>query len=287
VSIVETPLVADLSARAAAAARRADVEVRIAADSAEVGRISSLLADVWGTAAAASPGPRNILTALLDTGGYVAGAWRSDRLVGASFGLVHLLDGRAALRSQVTAAIERGGGIGEATKRHQLAWAAERGMDQVTWTFDPLVRANARFNLMRLGARIVRFVPDFYGSLDDGMNGADETDRCVVSWTVADGVGTLRASRSTAELVDGGHSVLLDVDERGLPVIGDRRPPRLLVRTPDDIVELRRTDPAAAVMWRRSLRAAFESALASGLAADMVTADGAYRFAPAAAASSR
>ena len=36
-----------------------------------------------------------------------------------------------------------------------------------------------------MGARIVRFVPDFYGSLDDGLNGADETDRCVVSWEVA------------------------------------------------------------------------------------------------------
>lgn len=277
-TMVEEPLLDRLIARAHEAAIRADVEVRVAADGAEIARISALLADVWGTDHTASPGPRNVLTALLDTDGYVAGAWRGDVLVGASFGLVYLLDGRPALRSQVTGTVQRGRGVGEAVKRHQLAWAAERGMDRVTWTFDPLVRANARFNLARLGARIVRFVPDFYGSLDDGMNGTDVTDRCVVSWSVTDGDGSPHRSVRAAELSDIDHAVLLDVDDAGLPVLRDDRATKLLVGTPADIVELRRSDPVAAVMWRTALRRAFEVALAAGLTADMVTSDGAYRF---------
>ena len=33
------------------------------------------------------------------------------------------------------------------------------------WTYDPLIRRNARLNLVRLGAEVVAFLPDFYGEL--------------------------------------------------------------------------------------------------------------------------
>ena len=55
------------------------------------------------------------------------------------------------------------------------------------WTFDPLVRRNAYFNLHKLGARAVdQYLPDFYGRMTDGINAGDTTsDRLYIQWDVA------------------------------------------------------------------------------------------------------
>ena len=59
------------------------------------------------------------------------------------------------------------------------------GMAKIVWTFDPLVRRNAMFNLARLGARATRYEVDFYGPVRDAINGEDETDRLVVEWATS------------------------------------------------------------------------------------------------------
>lgn len=270
------------TARAASlTAERAGVVVRTVHGATEIRAVSELLARVWGTPADTSPAPRNVLSAIADTDGYVAGAWLDGELVGASFGVTYLDTDGPALRSQVTGTLRPRHGVGEALKRHQRAWAAERGMRRITWTFDPLVRSNAHFNLVRLGARIVRFVPDFYGSLDDGLNGADETDRCVVSWEVAAGERASPMVSSAQLLADGSHRALLGVDADGEPHLFDHLGPAVLVATPDDIVAMRQTQPDLAVCWRRAIRRAFSAAFDAGLEADLITIDGAYRFARA------
>ena len=48
-------------------------------------------------------------------------------------------------------------------------------MDTIVWTFDPLVRRNARLNLIKLGADVDGFEVDFYGNMDDGINSGDPT----------------------------------------------------------------------------------------------------------------
>ncbi len=242
----------------------------------EIRAVSELLARVWATEPSASPAPRNVLSALVDTGGYVAGAWHGEELVGASYGLTYLDVDGPCLRSQVTGTLHPGRGIGEALKRDQRAWAVARAMRRITWTFDPLVRRNARFNLDRLGARIVRFVPDFYGSLDDGVNGADETDRCVASWELVTSPEVPPGLRAD-ELVASGHTVLLSASG-DRPVLHPGAAGPVLIATPADIVALRRAAPELAAEWRRAVRAAFTAAFAAGLHADLVTTDGFYRF---------
>lgn len=268
---------AEVHSAALTAAERAGVRVRLIRGTEEIREVSELLARVWGTPVAASPGPRNVLTAIVDTGGYVAGAWAAGALVGASFGVTYLDGAEPCLRSQVTGVLHQRRGVGEALKRHQQQWALERGMRRITWTFDPLVRRNAHFNLDRLGARIVRFVPDFYGPLDDGLNGSEATDRCVVSWAMVGRVGHSTPIGSE-QLLHGGHTVLLAAGGDGMPTVGDLVGTDVLVATPDDIVGLRRTNPAAAAAWRNAARAAFTTALDAGLVADLITIDGSYRF---------
>lgn len=281
VTALEPMNLAEVHSAASAAAERAGVTVRLVRGTNEIRAVSDLLARVWGTSPSASPGPRNVLTAIGDTGGYVAGAFSAGSLVGASFGVTYLEGAEPCLRSQVTGVLHQRQGVGEALKRHQQQWALESGMRRITWTFDPLVRRNAHFNLDRLGARIVRFVPDFYGPLDDGLNGSEATDRCVVSWPLCGPVGNSEPVES-AQLLRRGHTVLLGVGGDGSPLAGHPVGPladsAVLVATPDDIVGLRRTDPARAAAWRDASRTAFTAALAVGLVADLITTDGSYRF---------
>ncbi len=72
---------------------------------------------------------------------------------------VHLHSHMAAVLPQ---AADRG--IGTALKLHQRAWALRHEIDRIVWTFDPLVRRNARLNLTKLGGVGVEYLVDFYGA---------------------------------------------------------------------------------------------------------------------------
>jgi predicted GNAT superfamily acetyltransferase len=75
-----------------------------------------------------------------------------------------------------------GRGIGFALKLHQRAWALHQGVDHISWTFDPLVRRNAYFNMTKLAARPARYLTNFYGPMGDVINGSGDTDRLMVDW---------------------------------------------------------------------------------------------------------
>ncbi len=189
-------------------------------------RAVAVVATIWGRS---TPYPAEILQVVAEYGGYVAVATVDSVDVGASFGIV-AADGH--LHSHITGVIPSavGRGIGQALKHHQRAWAAERGMPRITWTFDPLVRRNAAFNLVTLGAQVTGYRIDLYGPLGDAINAGDETDRLVVDWPTTGALVTGTVSAGT-----------------GAPVIV----------TPPDIEGLRITDPTSARQWRVDLRHRF------------------------------
>jgi len=86
----------------------------------------------------------------------------------------------------------RGRGIGVALKLRQRAVCLAHGVTEMRWTYDPLIRRNAHLNLVRLGAEVIAFHPDFYGDLRDAITGADHSDRFEVRWRL-DAPRTLRA----------------------------------------------------------------------------------------------
>ncbi len=236
---------------------------------------AELLRRVWG---ARSPDQLiNVATlrALAHSGNYVVGGYQDGRLVAASVAFL----GMGHLHSHITG-VERTGqsaGVGYALKQHQRAWALARGIPAVRWTFDPLVRRNAYFNLHKLGASAREYLPDFYGAMDDGVNTGDTTDRLYLSWELASPAAVAAAHGHVSDVDPraGGAAVLLDrVDDE--PVSRPADGATLLVAMPTDIEALRARDLGAGLRWRHAVREALSSAFTRGYMVRDVTRDGYY-----------
>jgi predicted GNAT superfamily acetyltransferase len=224
----------------------------------------------------ASPLTAEVMRAVEHAGGYVVGAYDGDELVAASAAFLGLSgDHRPTLHSHISgvhpAAQRRQ--VGWALKLHQRAWALERGIGTVTWTFDPLVRRNAWFNLHKLGAVGVEYLVDFYGPMSDGINAGVPTDRLYASWDL-ESVPVVHAVLQAAGPPDPqGPVVLEDVD--GLPVVRPVPPADvLLVQLPPDVESMRRTAPEAATQWRLAVREVLAPLLDEGRRAVGMTRSG-------------
>ena len=228
-------------------------DIRLIDDAAGARSVSALVDRVWG----ASTPLLNVelVRAIGHAGGYVAATYIDDQMVGASLGFLASHRGEPALHSHITGVLSsvRTTGLGRTLKLHQQTWAAERGLRWVTWTFDPLVRRNAWFNLRVLGAEVQEYLVDFYGPIDDSINTRDESDRLLVAWA------TTTPPRDTRHLE-------FDVVPAGA----------VAVATPDDIVALRRSDPGAAERWRHRLRDELGGALTAGARVVTFTRAGDY-----------
>jgi predicted GNAT superfamily acetyltransferase len=229
-----------------------DIEIREVSDIAGLTAVGDLLRHVWGMSSPLVT--LELARAITHSGGYVAAAFTPPgSMVGASVGILARQGGDPALHSHVTGLLPaaRHAGIGRALKLHQRAWAAARGIDWITWTFDPLVRRNAWFNIAVLGADVDEYLPAFYGEMTDAINLGDDSDRLHVAWNVS------------APVPDRPR------DGRDVDAVA-------LVPTPADVVELRRSDPQAVAVWRSETRDALIGALAAGHRVVGFTRDGAY-----------
>ena len=265
---------------AARAAERAGVTITDVVDLKGEAGVTDLFDRVWGTE---DQMPANLLHAVAHAGNYLSGAYQNDEIVGAAFGFLGRTDDAVFLHSHMTGVdptLQRSG-VGFALKLHQRAWALQKGLSRVQWTFDPLVRRNGYFNLVKLGAEIVDYHVNFYGDMADDINAGDESDRVVVSWELTSKRASEAANGSAQEpdLVkfrEAGAAVALDIDEELRPVTGDWSAPLLLCHIPEDIVALRHEDPRVGSDWRRALRETFGLALQNGHRAKAITRTGWY-----------
>lgn len=244
--------------------------VRPLAGMEELAAAADLLADIWGYPPEQYPITPEMLRALTHSGNYVTGAWLGDELIGVSAGFIGLHDGVTHLHSHISgvARTHQGSHVGYAIKQHQRAWALENGITVIEWTFDPLVRRNAYFNLTKLGAVVVDFEVAFYGSMRDALNAGDETDRAVARWDLT------AAALPPPDVT--GAAVILSPDDDGHPVADAGSTAVLRAWIPDDNVGLRERDPAMAHDWRLALRETVGSALRRGYVATGMTRDGWY-----------
>jgi len=250
----------------AACAERAGVVVRMLTGGPEYEAAAELFTAVWQAPSV----PEHILRVLGLSGNYVAGAFdEGGRLVGASVAFACIFE-EPELHSHITgvAMSHRHSGVGVVLKLHQRSWALEHGIGLINWTFDPLIKRNANFNLARLGATAVDYLVNVYGIMHDALNGRDESDRLLVRWRLADreveaaAAGFPRRVKSPPGTVE-----RLKPGPDGHPVVRSAREgdaPAFTCRVPDDMESLRSSDPELASAWRVALREVLGRPLAAG-----------------------
>jgi predicted GNAT superfamily acetyltransferase len=270
--VTETALAPDLdrAAQAAdAAAQSAGVVVRELTALDELDDVVALFSTIWGRSAN-PPISVELMRAFTKAGNYVSGAFDGDRLLGACVGFFHA-PGEDALHSHIAGVSPAASGrsIGFALKLHQRSWALLRGVSEIAWTFDPLVSRNAYFNLVKLGARPDEYLPNFYGSMADSINGVDDSDRLLVRWRLND-PAVLLACAGAGVAADAEHElatgavVALGATGDGLPQGGRLDGGTSLVAVPQDIGRLRVADPVLAQRWRLAVREALTALVTDG-----------------------
>jgi len=179
----------------------------------------------------------NLLQAMVHSGSYLSGAFIEDKLVGAAFAFPATNNG-LHLHSHMTAVFDeyRDKGVGYALKIDQWNWAKKQTYPYLSWTFDPLVRRNAKLNIVKLGVDISAYYPNFYGQMPDALNAGDESDRLMVSWST-------------------------DMDEpKARQLIAHPKPDDILIAIPEDIVAIRSRDQRESMKWRRQVQEQFMAA---------------------------
>jgi len=255
-------------AAADSAAAAAGVETRSLTELSELHALVALFSEVWGRKQN-PPITIELLRAFAKAGNYIGGAYDGDVLLGGAVAFSSA--GHHVLHSHIAgvSGAARGRNVGFALKLHQRAWAMERGIAEISWTFDPLVSRNAYFNLVKLAAEPVEYLTNFYGGMEDSINGADDTDRLLVRWVLDSApvieacAGRMALAAATAARARGAVESL-GITAEGDPVLGEIAAGTTLVAVPADIESMRTRNPAAASAWRSALRTALSGLMASG-----------------------
>lgn len=241
----------------------------------EMRAVEELQREVWGFSDREIT-PAMSFVAATEVGAVLLGAFDGDEMIGFSYGFVGFERGRVTLHSDMLAVREtyRGRGVGYRLKLRQREAALAAGIDFITWTFDPLRAANARFNIAKLGAYADNYKVDFYGEATSSFLHAQiGTDRLWVGWPIGEPRVARRVEQSEGGPA-GGEEIAVSLDEFPQPLVfcaADLRPITSVINRPDepqtievpmDIGRLQREEPELAAAWRRATRAAFLEAFA-------------------------
>lgn len=242
----------------------AEIVVRPITTRLECQRCVALQLEIWGPNHGDAV-PSSVLQVVARVGGLVAGAFAADgELVGFVFGLPAVIDGTLAHWSHVLGVREsaRNAGVGRMLKEFQRAELARRGIARIYWTYDPLVAKNAHLNLNLLGARVVEYVRDMYGTTTSPLHSGLATDRLVVACDTAPVASRLAHSLAESFAKDPVLSVEPRADDRAAAL--DVRPATMLLEIPVDFQAIAASSPERAARWHAATRTNFERALHQG-----------------------
>ncbi|BBH66879.1 hypothetical protein ACTI_35640 [Actinoplanes sp. OR16] len=232
----------------------------------ELEEMVNLLCEVWETDSPIDLTNVSTLRAEVAAENYVVGIFGSDsRMIAAGYAI----RGKGHIHSHIVGVHPKhqGHGYGYELKQHEAKWARDEDYPCIRWTYDPLVRRNAYFNLAKLTCTVQSYEKNFYGEVKDGLNDNDVTDRLMVEWRFGDG-----------------EPIEVDAPEEADSWDFRRRPTALLrlsgdlalVPTPADIATLRRDDAARAREWRFGVRDGFIEAFDEGFTVSGFSPDGWY-----------
>lgn len=261
-------------------------QVREAQSEADFHEIEEIQREAWGFSDLDIVPMANMVAAGW-AGGISLCAFEGERMIGFAHGFPGYDRGRASIHSHMLAVRRNSRNLqaGFFLKLAQRQVALERGIDEITWTFDPLQSLNAHLNFNKLGVVSRRYIVNFYGEASSSpLHQGFGTDRLWVSWLLtSDRVKRSIDRRATGPRADdseltSANPALLVRREGDYPLSADPKDTltgnTCLIEIPHDINALKERDPSAAVRWREATRAAFLAAIEKGfLVEDLLKVD--------------
>jgi predicted GNAT superfamily acetyltransferase len=238
---------------------------------------AAVVAEVWGEDIL----DPSLLWALRHAGNVAILARHGSDAVGFVMGFVGL-DRGLHVHSHILGVVApfRSRGVGAALKLAQRAVCLDAGIDEIRWTFDPMVARNGRFNLVRLGTVATDLLRAFYGDMRDAVNRGDRSDRFEVRWHLSsDRVD--RALHDSLEAPPDGPMLLRAAGSDDAPtplVTGATAEPGARVAVPPDYHGLRARHPELARAWRDTSADVIEACFARGLVGTWMGTEGEYVF---------
>ena len=140
--------------------------------------------DIWNR----NPIPSTQLIAVMNNGGIILGAYYESELVGINYAFPAFKDGESYLYSLILGVKRkyREIGIGELLKIQLREEALEAGYRKCLWVFDPLESRSAFLNFTKLRAYAYKYIPNFYGELQDPFSIHLPTDRVFIEWYLSE-----------------------------------------------------------------------------------------------------
>jgi predicted GNAT superfamily acetyltransferase len=135
-------------------------------------------------------------------GGIILGAFDGERMAGFVYGFPAFESGRQSLHSHMLAVRPESRNLkaGIKLKLAQRLKAIAMGVQEITWTFDPLQSLNAHLNFTKLGVVSNRYLVNFYGEeTSSPLHRGVGTDRLWVRWLLGDERVKSRAESAEAQ----------------------------------------------------------------------------------------
>jgi len=234
-------------------------------------QVADLEVAVWGVNARDIVPPA-LMRAHQANGGIVLGAIHETdtppRMVGMALAFPGQRDGEHYLWSHMTGVDPafQGDNIGFELKQMQRRWALENGWKQIRWSFDPLQRGNAHFNLHRLGATASEYHENFYGIMNDAINVNVPSDRLEAAWNLEDErVVRLAAGEPLLSPALPAAQVALIIGAHGEPIRQNTNTGTgQFLQIPSGMTEMGKSQPQRADAWRSAVRESFQTLFSRG-----------------------
>jgi predicted GNAT superfamily acetyltransferase len=257
-----------------------NVTMRVLHTMEEFAVVVELQQKIWGMAKQDTVTPY-IMNAMSHNGGSIIAAEIDGQMVGFCLGFAGKRDATVLLWSHMAGVLPQyqGRSIGFLLKQEQRTWALENGYDTISWTFDPLQRGNANFNLKHLGAIVNTYHVNLYGEMTDAINAGLASDRLEATWHLHDArVVTLAEAvseqTSATSFPDEGFLVRASDGTIAQTIPTPLTSDTYCIEIPYHISELKKHDKPQAIQWQLAVRQAMLSAFEQGYSArDFIVRD--------------
>ena len=238
----------------------------------ECRQIEDLQIHIWNTNLLDVVPDHFLITVAKNGGSTLLARWK-DKPVGFTMAfLAEAADGRRKFASHMAGVLPayQHRNIGYQLKLAQRQVALNRGIELITWTFDPLMSLNAHFNMGKLGAISNTYFRHLYGDMRSALSAGLPSDRLEAAWWLNSPHVQAKLSGAQASALPGEAPVInpRPAARNKYPFPAETLHPlresRHFLRIPPDIEAIKAEDMSLALAWQQQIRLQLEDAFAAG-----------------------